>query len=1009
MVLLLLGGEKMKKRFLLLALFTLLVSCGKGTSNSSNNSGGGSSDTSSQSSTTEDEIDDEGMDDIPDIVIEDDPFVPQNLNFEERILSHQGNYVFSGNGATVANTSGHNDFAYSDICIEDNEDFQVSATFSLTRGSLHLAITNEQESKNGGWYGLIYNASSYVVRLTAENTGSIGAGDGLHQYKLTRAERDAESIDLTFIAYANGRFEAFMGDRQILKAYESCYHGGYFGLCSWETDGSISNVQYAKRVSKFQTFEWTELTDYDPVSYRSGYTWANWTFSEDQLVASNISTGDQFSMSSIYQSPTQNLVFEADISHNGTAAALAFGVTKVNFPTEYGWYGFNFNRSDKNVRCFAVNKGTIGTSTSATKILDASEINETQHLRVEARANGFLSLYLNGELVSHLYDPEYNGGYIGFNSYFSNPTFSNIKVKLTDNVETGIKNFTLTGIPFEYQADKAGYEKVVADGQKEISIKLELEEDYICTINGVKTRKYKFSTVSGENMIEIITKKKGIKKMSVINISIKSLFQEDARPQVHYTPSQGWINDPNGLVYDEYTQTYHLFAQYSKGVENNGVYGWIHATSKDLINWTEKDIPVLSNSKGAAWSGGAVIDYNNTSGLFNDSVPSGSRMVLFVTYETSNPKIGIVYSLDHGETWIEYNQFVIKNENNKYSADLRDPKVIWYENEELPNGGKWLLIVGVPTVKLFSSDDLLNWEYESEILNVSGGTVNSECPDIFKLPVDGNQNNMKYVVSTGGTSYIVGNLAIEEGKIVFRGEQAGKKMFTGPNLWTNRGELYATQTFFNDKLNRTVLMSWVVDRTASQIEEKVWNGAQSLPMEAKLKTKDGAIVLNLYPVEEVKGQRGNVLGQEQNKTLADGDYIEVTDTNHSKYDVELEIDVSNAESFHILLADGGDDYYSPMVAYDARRHVLSYIASISESTNTVTVADTVLPINGVIKLRIIVDASIVEIYANDGEANLHGMMFPPKDANSFSIEVGSGTAIVKNFEIYALKPMDRGY
>ena len=69
-----------------MALFALLVSCGKGASNSSNTSSSG--DTSSESSTSEQEIDDEGMDDIPDIVIEDDPFVPQNLNFEERILSY---------------------------------------------------------------------------------------------------------------------------------------------------------------------------------------------------------------------------------------------------------------------------------------------------------------------------------------------------------------------------------------------------------------------------------------------------------------------------------------------------------------------------------------------------------------------------------------------------------------------------------------------------------------------------------------------------------------------------------------------------------------------------------------------------------------------------------------------------------------------------------------------------------------------------------------------------------
>ena len=515
-------------------------------------------------------------------------------------------------------------------------------------------------------------------------------------------------------------------------------------------------------------------------------------------------------------------------------------------------------------------------------------------------------------------------------------------------------------------------------------------------------------TESDENMVEIKTKKKGYKKTSITNVSLKPLYTEETRPQVHFTPSQGWSNDPNGLVYDEYTETYHLFAQYSKGVENNGIYGWIHATSKNLIDWQEKDVPILSNSKGSAWSGGAVIDYKNTSGLFNDNVPEGSRMVCFVTYETANPKIGIVYSLDHGETWIEYNQFVIKNENNKYTAEFRDPKVIWYENEELPNDGKWLLIIGgFTTIKLFSSDNLLDWKYESEILDVNGKTVNSECPDILKLPLDGHKDNIKYVVSTGGTSYIVGNLSIEDDTIVFKGEQAAQSMFSGPKLWTNRGELYAAQSFFNDKYDRNILMSWVVDRTASIIKGKTWNGAQSLPMDTKLVTKNGMMLLNLYPVEELNNHRGKLLAEANNFVLNSNNYLDVENTNNSKFDLEVEIDVGNADSIDIALADGGEDYISPIIRYSKSSKVLSYIPSNSDFVNNYTVSKTLSFTGNILKLRIIVDASIVEIYVNDGEANLHGMMFPPKDANALYIETTSGEATINKCQMYTLKPMVR--
>lgn len=442
------------------------------------------------------------------------------------------------------------------------------------------------------------------------------------------------------------------------------------------------------------------------------------------------------------------------------------------------------------------------------------------------------------------------------------------------------------------------------------------------------------------------------------------------RPQIHFAPQRGWINDPNGLVYDEFTKTYHLFVQYSKDVENNGIFGWLHATSKDLINWEEIDVPILSNSKGAAWSGGAVLDRNNTSGLFNESIPSGSRMICFVTYQSNNPKIGIVYSLDFGKTWLEYGRFVIENEDNKYSNEFRDPKVIWYENALLPNGGKWLLIVGgFTTIKLFSSSNLLDWTFESEVLDINGKTVNSECPDILKMFLDGNSNVVKYVVVTAGTSYIVGNLSIINNKIVFKGEQEAKPLFKGPSLWTNKGELYATQSFFNDENHRTILMSWVVDRTAAKTADKNWNGFESLPLEAKLQTRDKETLLNLYPVEELDYQRGKTLLDIQDYLLTKDSFVVIKNTNN-KYDFEIEIETKKTDGFVIFFGKSSEK--SPKLIYESTNHVLRYIPSADDDYE---ICDVVLSQKDILKLRIIMDVDVAEIYINDGETNFHTLAF----------------------------------
>ena len=64
-----------------------------------------------------------------------------------------------------------------------------------------------------------------------------------------------------------------------------------------------------------------------------------------------------------------------------------------------------------------------------------------------------------------------------------------------------------------------------------------------------------------------------------------SVGSEPYRPGLHYTPAKNWMNDPNGMVY--FNGTYHLFYQYNPQGPDWGNMSWGHATSTDLMNWTE--------------------------------------------------------------------------------------------------------------------------------------------------------------------------------------------------------------------------------------------------------------------------------------------------------------------------------------------------------------------------------------------------------------------------------------
>ena len=243
-------------------------------------------------------------------------------------------------------------------------------------------------------------------------------------------------------------------------------------------------------------------------------------------------------------------------------------------------------------------------------------------------------------------------------------------------------------------------------------------------------------------------------------------FQEKFRPQVHFTPPKHWMNDPNGMVY--YKGEYHLFYQHYPEKSVWGPMHWGHAISTDLVHWEHMPIAIYPDSLGYIFSGSAVADYNNTSGLGTKENPP---LVAFFTYHdmkaekegrfTEIESQAIAYSLDKGRTWTKYKgNPVVKNPGIR---DFRDPKVIWHNDSK-----QWIMsIASGQVIKFYSSPNCLDWTYLSEFGEGRGehGGV-WECPDLFPLQVSGS-NEIKWVlivnINPGGpaggsaTQYFVGD------------------------------------------------------------------------------------------------------------------------------------------------------------------------------------------------------------------------------------------------------------
>src|SRR6516225_1651690 len=165
-------------------------------------------------------------------------------------------------------------------------------------------------------------------------------------------------------------------------------------------------------------------------------------------------------------------------------------------------------------------------------------------------------------------------------------------------------------------------------------------------------------------------------------------YHEMYRPQIHFSPKEHWMNDPNGMIY--YNGVYHLFFQYYPGASVWGPMHWGHATSTDLIHWKEQPIALYPDKVGYIFSGSVVVDKNNTSGFGIDNKPP--LVAIFTQHDTAGEHAhtntfqnqSIAYSNDEGKTWTKYKDNpVLKNPG---IADFRDPKVSWYEA-----GNKWIM------------------------------------------------------------------------------------------------------------------------------------------------------------------------------------------------------------------------------------------------------------------------------------------------------------------------------
>ncbi len=460
-----------------------------------------------------------------------------------------------------------------------------------------------------------------------------------------------------------------------------------------------------------------------------------------------------------------------------------------------------------------------------------------------------------------------------------------------------------------------------------------------------------------------------------------SFYKEKYRPQFHFTPAIHWMNDPNGLIY--YAGEYHLFYQFNPFGFKWGHMSWGHAVSNDLLHWQHLPLAIPEEKDTMIFSGACVVDKNNTSGFAVKGRPGPMVAVYTGHIEGSKQSQHLAYSIDSGRSWTKYNHNPVLDLGKK---DFRDPAVFWYQPEE-----KWVMAAAWPVerqIHFYSSKNLKQWE-ETGYFGPAGDTAGIwECPDLFQVPIEDEPGKTKWVLMLSPAPYMQYFVGTFDGAS-FKNENLQTKVYR-PDYGSDYYAAIAYRDMPEGKLPTSI--GWINNwEYANNIPTSPWKSAMSLPRQLSLKKIQGEWVLLQKPVEQIKKLR-STMSSWKNVDVANHFSLPL----HSQtFEMEIIFTPTPGGTGGIRVAKGMDHYFE--IGYDLEKKLI-YIDRTKAGDSSFhpqfarlnRYETSLLPIDGKIMLHLFFDKSIVEVFANRGEAVLTAQIFPDDQDNGIELFTTGG-------------------
>jgi len=452
------------------------------------------------------------------------------------------------------------------------------------------------------------------------------------------------------------------------------------------------------------------------------------------------------------------------------------------------------------------------------------------------------------------------------------------------------------------------------------------------------------------------------------------ILSDPARPGYHFVipESVAMPFDPNGAIY--WKGRYHLFYIFQDKRSGRSDHHWGHVSSTDLFHWRHHPTGLV----GGMFSGNCFINKDGVPTMCYHQVGQGNAMAVALDDDLNEWK-----KLDSNPITPKTKEG--DEHHGKYKS--WDP-FGWIEGDTYYAifGGGRPGIVKAPALEG-------EWKYVGDLFahGVDGVSMNEDvsCADLFKL--DG-KDVLLCISHRIGCRYYVGEWKDEQ----FYPESHAQMS------WVDNS-FFAPESLLDDK-GRRIMWAWLFDEPHFGVRDEYgWSGTMSLPRVLTL-GDDG--LLRMDVPEEIEALRYGAVKKE-NITIPSGTELPMGGIGGNSFELIIDMESAQASQFGVKVCVSPDGQEETAIFYDAKEGMLKVDTRKSGPEDTpkaVEAGPFKLKEGERLQLRVFVDKSVVEVFANSRQAVMRRIY--PSRADSVGVRLFSagGDTEVHTLEAYNITP-----